>query len=122
MAACARRETLEEAGLAIDPARVAFIAETLAPGSARRAVDLVFLAGPDVRGDPAPSEPGLEVRPARRAAAPGCPPAAGRAPACLHARGREPTPAYLGNLWRPQGGTGAARLEAAGEPAGGGLP
>ena len=62
MAACARRETLEETGLAIDPARVAFIAETLAPGSARRAVDLVFLAGRDVRGDPVPSEPRLEAR------------------------------------------------------------
>ena len=54
MAACARREVLEETGLTVDPARIAFIAETLAPGSLRRAVDLVFLAGPDVQGDPCP--------------------------------------------------------------------
>ncbi|HTT54792.1 MAG TPA: NUDIX hydrolase [Streptosporangiaceae bacterium] len=126
MAACARRETLEEAGLAIDPARVAFIAETLAPGSARRAVDLVFLAAPDVRGDPLPSEPGLEARFVPLTALPRLdvrPPLAGHLRA-LHARGSEPTAAYLGNLWRPQrhDGTGAARLEAAGEPAGGGLP
>jgi len=54
MAACARRETQEETGLVIDPARVAFIAETLGPGTARRAVDLVFLATPDAHGDPVP--------------------------------------------------------------------
>lgn len=62
MAACARRETLEETGLAVDPARVAFIAEALAPGPARRAVDLVFLAIGNVSGDPVPAEPGLEAR------------------------------------------------------------
>ena len=33
MAACARRETLEETGLSVDPARVAFVLEALGPGS-----------------------------------------------------------------------------------------
>jgi 8-oxo-dGTP diphosphatase len=109
-AACARRETLEETGLAIDPARVAFIAETLAPGSARRAVDLVFLATPDAHGDPVPREPGLDARFVPLAALPGLdvrPPLAGHLRA-LHARGGEPTAAYLGNLWRPQRPDGIA--------------
>lgn len=118
MAACARRETLEETGLAIDPARVAFIAETLGPGSARRAVDLVFLASPDGPGDPVPREPGLEARFVPLATLPGQdvrPPLGGHLRA-LHARGGVPTAAYLGNLWRPQrsDGTAAAPLEAAG--------
>jgi 8-oxo-dGTP diphosphatase len=110
MAACARRETLEETGLAIDPARVAFIAETLAPGSARRAVDLVFLATPDAHGDPVPREPGLDARFVPLAALPGLdvrPPLTGHLRA-LHARGGEPTAAYLGNLWRPQRPDGIA--------------
>ena len=44
MAACAQRETLEETGLPVDPGRVAFVLETMAPESWRRMVDLVFLA------------------------------------------------------------------------------
>jgi 8-oxo-dGTP pyrophosphatase MutT (NUDIX family) len=36
MAACARRETLEETGLTVEPARVALVLEALKPGSARR--------------------------------------------------------------------------------------
>jgi len=104
MAACARREALEETGLAVDPARVAFIAETLGPESLRRAVDLVFLAGPDVRGEPVPQEPGLDTRFVPLDALPGLdlrPPLAGHLRG-LYARGTEPTAAYLGNLWRPQ--------------------
>lgn len=118
MAACARREALEETGLAVDPARVAFIAETLGPGAPRRAVDLVFLAGPGVHGDPAPCEPGLDARFVPLAALAGLdlrPPLAGHLRG-LHARDGEPTAAYLGNLWRPQRreGTGTVPLEPAG--------
>jgi 8-oxo-dGTP diphosphatase len=103
MAACARRETLEETGLPVDPARVAFVLEALGPGSARRTVDLVFLATSDGRGEPEPREPDLEARfvPLGQLAELDVrPPLAGYLRA-LHARGTEPTAAYLGNLWRP---------------------
>jgi len=131
MAACARREVLEETGLTVDPARIAFIAETLAPGSLRRAVDLVFLAGPDVQGDPVPSEPGLGALFVPLAALAGLdlrPPLAGHLRG-LHARGAGPTAAYLGNLWRPQRGDdmGAMSVDSVRsgpeqESAGSGLP
>ena len=116
MAACARRETLEETGLVVDPARVAFIAEALGPQSARRAVDLVFLAAVGVDGDPVPCEPGLDARFVPLAMLPRLdlrPPLAGHLRR-LHARGAEPTAAYLGNLWRPQriDDVGAASVEA----------
>ena len=104
MTACARRETREETGLAVDPARVAFITETLRPGAARRAVDLVFLAAPGTYGDPVPQETGLNARFIPLSALTGLdvrPPLAGHLRA-LHARGGEPTAAYLGNLWRPR--------------------
>jgi 8-oxo-dGTP diphosphatase len=103
MAACARRETLEETGLSVDPARVAFILEALGPGSARRTVDLVFLATPDGHGEPVPQEPDTDARFVPLGLLPGLdvrPPLAGHLRA-LHARGGEPTAAYLGNLWRP---------------------
>ncbi len=120
MAACARRETLEETGLSVDPARVAFVTEALGPGSALRTVDLVFLATADGPGEPEPQEPdtdarfvsldqlaGLDVRP----------PLAGHLRA-LHARRGEPTAAYLGNLWRPQSRDGIRpREQGAGPPA-----
>jgi len=104
MAACARRETLEETGLSVDPARVAFVLEAVGPGSTRRTVDLVFLAAADGRGEPESREPDLEARFMPLGLLPGLdvrPPLAGHLRA-LHARGGEPTAAYLGNLWRPQ--------------------
>lgn len=104
MAACARRETLEETGLSVDPARVAFVLEALGPGSTRRTVDLVFHATADGHGEPEPQEPDLEARFVALSLLPGLdvrPPLAGHLRA-LHARGAEPTAAYLGNLWRPQ--------------------
>ena len=103
MAACARRETLEETGLSVDPTRVAFVLEALGPGSTLRTVDLVFLAATDRHGEPEPHEPDIEARfvsldllselDVR-------PPLTGYLRA-WHARGGEPTAAYLGNLWRP---------------------
>jgi len=103
MAACARRETLEETGLSVDPARVAFVLEALGPGSTRRTVDLVFLATAGGHSEPEPREPDLEARFVPLGLLPGLdvrPPLAGHLRA-LHARGTEPTAAYLGNLWRP---------------------
>lgn len=108
MAACARRETLEETGLSVDPARVAFVLEALGPASTRRTVDLVFLATADGHGEPEPREPDLEARFVPLSLLPGLdvrPPLSGHLRA-LHARGTEPTAAYLGNLWRPPGRDG----------------
>ena len=104
MASCARRETLEETGLAVDPARIAFIAEARGPGPGRRTVDLVFLAAPGVHGQLEPREPGLKARFIALDSLPGMeirPPLAGYLRA-LHAAGGEPTAPYLGNLWRPR--------------------
>ena len=103
MVACARRETLEETGLFVHPARVAFILETLGPASVRRTVDLVFLTAPQKHREPESSEPDLEARFVPLDELPGLdlrPPLAGHLRA-LHARGGEPAAAYLGNLWRP---------------------
>jgi 8-oxo-dGTP diphosphatase len=113
MAACARRETLEETGLSVHPARVAFVTETLGPGSVLRTVDLVFLATADGHGEPEPRESDLEARFVPLGLLTGLdvrPPLAGHLRA-LHARGGEPTAAYLGNLWRPQSGDGVRRPE-----------
>jgi 8-oxo-dGTP diphosphatase len=103
MAACARRETLEETGLLVYPARVAFVLEALGPASVRRTVDLVFLAAPREYREPESREPDLEARFVPLDELPGLylrPPLAGHLRA-LHARGGEPAAAYLGNLWRP---------------------
>ena len=118
MAACARRETLEETGLPVEPGRVAFVLETLAPGASRRAVDLVFLAVLPAGGDPEPQEDGLEARFVPLAVLPGLilrPPIAGHLRS-LHARGRAGTAAYLGNLWRPDRDDGMSEVPGSARP------
>jgi len=109
MAACAQRETLEEAGLPVDPARVAFVLESHAPGARQRAVDLVFLATETTtdtlpaRLAPQERENGLEPMFVALAELPGLilrPPLAGHLRS-LRMRGPARTAAYLGNLWRP---------------------
>ena len=103
MAACARRETLEETGLSADPGRIAFVLETLGPQGGRRMVDLVFLALDPVRGEPDAQEKGTDARfvPLRMLSDMVLrPPIAGHLRA-LHPGGRARTAAYLGNLWRP---------------------
>jgi 8-oxo-dGTP diphosphatase len=103
MAACARRETLEETGLSAEPARVAFVLEALGPQGGRRMVDLVFLALDPVRGEPDAQEEGMEARFVSLRALSDLllrPPLAGHLRA-LHPGGRARTAAYLGNLWRP---------------------
>lgn len=103
MAACARREVLEETGLHVDPAKVAFVLEVLGPDSGPRTVDIVFRAVASAGEEPEPQEPGLypafvpveqisglELRP----------------PLAGHLRGMlgQPRPLYapyLANMWRP---------------------
>lgn len=115
MTSCARRETLEETGLPVEPGRVAFVLEALGPDDSRRIVDLVFLAGLPARAEPASAEEGLDAqfvpldalfRLTLR------PPIAGHLRA-LHARGPARTAAYLGNLWRPGNGNGTVPPAAA---------
>jgi len=124
MAACARREVLEETGLHVDPSRVAFVLEVLGPEGGPRTVDIVFAAtdaGPDMR--PEQQEPnlipafvpvdeisGLDMRP----------PLAGHLRAMLGQRGRYAP--YLANLWRParSGPSGGSAESSVAAQAGGG--
>ena len=105
MSACARRETLEETGLAVEPGRIAFVLETRGPQSGLHTVDLVFLATLSTSGqEPRSLEPDLSARfvpldllnqlDLR-------PPMAGHLRG-LHARRSARTAPYLGNLWRPR--------------------
>jgi len=106
MAACARRETLEETGLSADPGRIAFVLEALGPQGGRRMVDLVFLAVDPVRGEPDAQEEGMEARFVSLRVLPDLvlrPPLAGHLRS-LRPGGRARTAAYLGNLWRPERG------------------
>jgi 8-oxo-dGTP diphosphatase len=112
MASCARRETLEETGLPVDPSRIAFVLEALGPDDTRRTVDLVFLASLPPRSEPGPAEEGLEAVFVPLSALPGLrlrPPIAGHLRG-LHARGPARTASYLGNLWRPDDGNGTSPL------------
>ncbi|MFB9831538.1 NUDIX domain-containing protein [Actinoallomurus acaciae] len=103
LAACARREVLEETGIRAEIDRVAFALEAIDPDGADRTIEIVLLAA-DVPAAAAveATEAGLEPGFVRLDALPELnlrPPIAG------HLRGlrtRLPlTAAYLGNLWRP---------------------
>jgi 8-oxo-dGTP diphosphatase len=111
MAACARREVLEETGLHVDPSRVAYVLEVLGPASGTRTVDIVFAAND--------AEPGAEPRQHELGLAPAFVPVEKisqldlRPPLAGHLRGmlghRRPLYApYLSNMWRPaRSGPGA---------------
>lgn len=104
MAACARREVLEETGLRADVNRVAFALETIAPEGAERTLEIVFWAAEVSTSTVVnETEPGLEPAFVPLDALPGLdlrPPIAG------HLRGLRAhlpsTAPYLGNLWRPR--------------------
>lgn len=104
MAACARRELLEETGVSADPSRIAFVLEAVAPGASRRTLDIVFLlTGPAPGSEPQAREPGLEPRfvPAGQLGELELrPPIAGYLRGLLGQGSRRHAP-YLGNLWRP---------------------
>jgi 8-oxo-dGTP diphosphatase len=122
MAACARRETLEETGLAVEPRRIAFVVETQGPRSGLHTVDLVFLAAPAVpEQEPRSLETGLSAQfvPLRQLHQLDLrPPVAGHLRS-LHAQRSGRTAAYLGNLWRPrrQDGPLPVLVEIAEDPA-----
>lgn len=104
MAACARRETLEETGLAIESARIAFVLETKGPWPAPHTVDLVFLAILSSASDePCPAEAGLSASfvPLGMLSQLDLRPPIGGHIRGLHAHRQTRTAAYLGNLWRP---------------------
>jgi 8-oxo-dGTP diphosphatase len=123
MVACARRETLEETGIAAEPGRIAFVLESRGPRSGLHTVDLVFLAALSVSGqEPVSAEPNLSPRfvPLGQLHELDLrPPMAGHLRR-LNARSAGHTAAYLGNLWRPQRRDDPmpVLLEFADEPAG----
>ncbi len=104
MAACARREVLEETGLRVDPSRVAFVLEVMGPGEGTRTVDMVFWAS-----DASPADPPEELEPGLKPAFVPAdqihlldlrPPLAGHLRRLL-IRGGDSYAPYLANLWRP---------------------
>ncbi|MCF6468557.1 NUDIX domain-containing protein [Nonomuraea sp. MG754425] len=102
LAACARRETVEESGLRAEPTRCAFAFETIAPAGTNRTIDIVFLAE-HATGEPVGSEPALRpqfVPVTLLSRLPLRPPIGGYLRG-LHDRTLPPTIPFLGNLWRP---------------------
>jgi 8-oxo-dGTP diphosphatase len=124
MAACARRETLEETGISAEPGRIAFVLESQGPGSRLHTVDLVFLAVPSVPGEePRSPEPDLSASYVPLGQLHHLnlrPPMAGHLRG-LSSRRAGQTAAYLGNLWRPRRHDDPmpVLLQFAEEPAGG---
>ena len=105
MAACVRRETLEETGLRVEPGRVAFVLETQGSRSGLHTFDLVFLASLSVPGlEPDSSRAGAQRQVRRhRAVASARLAAADRGSPAWPAWSRSHrTAAYLGNIWRPR--------------------
>lgn len=119
-AACARREVREEAGLRVDPARVAFVLEVDGPHAGPRTLDIVFYATESVPNvPPSAVEPGMEPSfvPADRLHELDLrPPLAGHLRGFLN-QGRERHAPYLANLWRPERLAGG-RAGTAGGPTG----
>jgi ADP-ribose pyrophosphatase YjhB (NUDIX family) len=104
MQSCARRETLEETGVRVNPIRCALVGEVIDPTDHVRIVELIFLATLE-RGDSQHprGEPGTWPAFVPRDRLPSLhlrPPIAGYLPAFVH--DARATAAYLGNLWRPQ--------------------
>jgi len=59
MAACARRELLEETGISANLSQVALVVDSETPGSSGRSLDIVFLASERTLGMELPRELGM---------------------------------------------------------------
>jgi 8-oxo-dGTP pyrophosphatase MutT (NUDIX family) len=102
MTACARRELLEETGISANLSRVAFVVESVPPGSDRRVLDIVFVATEPILGREHSREAGLEPHfvPANHLAELDLRPAlAGQLNGILDP-GSHGFAAYVGNIWR----------------------
>jgi 8-oxo-dGTP pyrophosphatase MutT (NUDIX family) len=104
VAACIRREVLEETGLRVQPGGCAFALEAIDPQQVDRIVDLVFLAE-EIEPEASPSQVEDDLLPSFvRLEDVGAlslrPPLAGHLRA-LNADPRPAAAAYLGNMWRP---------------------
>jgi len=62
LAACARRELLEETGVSAFLSLVGLVVESQSPRSAHRLLDIVFVAGEPVAGRGQGREPGMQPR------------------------------------------------------------
>ncbi|WP_026356783.1 NUDIX hydrolase [Mycobacterium sp. 141] len=106
MGSCARREVREETGLDVQPNRCGLVLEVNDPIRRRRIVELVFLAELFNRTTPLVGEPGrhpdwvslAEVKQLRLS-----PPIGGFLPDLAYRRGE--IGRYVGNMWRPDGGS-----------------
>lgn len=102
MVACARRELFEETGISADPSRVAFVVESVPPGSSRRLLDIVFAVSEPVLGRESARETGLEphyLLPNQLAGLNLHPSLAGHLQRLLDSRDHGHA-SYIGNLWR----------------------
>lgn len=104
MAACVRREVLEETGIRVEPNQCAFVLETIDPAGEQRRVELVFAIRTQSPTEPEQREPGLTpsyVPLDQLAGISLRPPLAGHLRRLHQRRGDVGAP-YLGNLWRPE--------------------
>ena len=102
MVKCARRELFEETGISADPSHVAFVVESVPPGSSRRLLDIVFAVSEPVLGRESSREPGLEphyLPPSQLAGLNLHPSLAGSLNRLLDSGDHGHAP-YIGNLWR----------------------
>ena len=102
MTACASRELYEETGISGDMSGVAFVVESVPPGSERRVLDIVFVVSEPILGRESSREEGLEPRfipPDQLAGLKMHPSLAGHLGRFLDS-GARGCAAYISNLWR----------------------
>lgn len=104
MAACARREVLEETGIRVEPNQCAFVLETIDPTRHHRRVELVFMVKTLSRAEPEQRESGLTpcYIPLDQLAGISLRPPLASHLRRLHERRSDVGATYLGNLWRPE--------------------